>query len=300
MTADELRLHAAEIVKGYRNRHTRRMLDREANRFLDWYEMEGYDEFDRGTLADYTDYLTGISNSSAKINHGALFVALLTKQLIKNGLVDGDTAYFATTISRLPRDKTLVEALDVNVIHRLLEAPDKTLQGSRDRAVLCVLFGCGLDRAECAGLTIDQLCHGHLTLVRGRRGKARNVPIPAWVNEAILGWLNESGIETGPLFPSLADLQQGRAERPMSPQSIYNIVRKHAANIDLRISPNELRRTHFSLKENDATMLHETIVKLNREIASLRRALNIKANLTPDRLRSATMQHWERRDIDQP
>lgn len=299
ITADELRLHAAEIVKGYRNEHTRRAYDREARRFVAWYASGKRSCFDSQMVSDYGNHLLSEANSSTRINHGSLFLAAMAKRLANSGIIDGGTVYLATSIARLPQEKIERLPLSDEVIRQLIGAPDaETMTGFRDRAVLCVLFGCGLDRSECATLAVEQIQDGQFVKVAGRRGKFRNVSIPAWANEALLGWLEISGINSGPLFPSLALQRSAYADRPMSPQAIYDIVRKYATIIGAQIRPNDLRRTHLILKEKDADDLRQTIAKLNREIDSLRRALKHKSNLTPDRLRGAVMEHWERRDLE--
>ena len=66
-----------------------------------------------------------------------------------------------------------------------VHAPDiSTLKGLRDRAILALLLGCDLRRAEAANLTFDHIQQrdGRWVLVDllGERNKLRSVPMPAW------------------------------------------------------------------------------------------------------------------------
>ena len=86
-----------------------------------------------------------------------------------------------------------------------LNAPDvKTLKGMRDRAILSVLIGCGLRRAEAAILSVHhiQQREGRWAIVDivGKRDKNRTVPMPSWAKSAIDAWTYSAHIEEGFIF----------------------------------------------------------------------------------------------------
>ena len=73
---------------------------------------------------------------------------------------------------------------------RWLNAPGtKTLKGVRDRALLAVLIGCGLRRAEAAILSFHHIeqREGRWAIVDivGKRDKMRTVPMPSWAKAAL-------------------------------------------------------------------------------------------------------------------
>ena len=59
----------------------------------------------------------------------------------------------------------------------------------RNRAMIAVLIGCGLRRAEVAALKLEgiQLREGHWVIadLHGKGGHIRTVPMPYWVKRAI-------------------------------------------------------------------------------------------------------------------
>jgi len=57
------------------------------------------------------------------------------------------------------------------------------LRGKRDYAMIAVLLGCGLRRAELVGLTVEELRqreeHCVIADLVGKGGHARTVPVPS-------------------------------------------------------------------------------------------------------------------------
>ncbi len=87
----------------------------------------------------------------------------------------------------------------------LLNAPNpKTLAGKRDRAILALLIGCGLRRAELLRLECKDLQHREARWVLpdlvGKGNRVRTVTVPAGVKARIDGWTAAAGITEGRLF----------------------------------------------------------------------------------------------------
>ena len=90
----------------------------------------------------------------------------------------------------------------------LLLAPDtSTLKGKRDRAILAVLLGCGLRRSELVRLEVGQVEQRENRWVivdfRGKGGRKRTVPVPAWVKNAIDVWVAAAQVTDGRIFRSI-------------------------------------------------------------------------------------------------
>jgi site-specific recombinase XerD len=151
----------------------------------------------------------------------------------------------------------------------LIRQPDTTLKGSRDRAILMLLVGCGVRRAELVSLTVTHLQprEGRWVLldVIGKGGRIRTIPVPAWAYTALAEWLRQSGITEGLLFRSIARGEMGRA---ISIQAVADMVHDYSAAIGHPVAPHDLRRTYAklahraggALEQIQASLGHSSIV----------------------------------------
>jgi integrase len=75
-------------------------------------------------------------------------------------------------------------------------------RGARDAALLAVLDGGGLRRAEAVALDLDDVDFEEeaVTVRRGKGRKARTVPLAAGAGAAIAAWIRVRGDEPGALF----------------------------------------------------------------------------------------------------
>jgi len=126
-----------------------------------------------------------------------------------------------------------------------------TLKQRRNRAMVAVLIGCGLRRAEAAALKFEdvQLREEHWVIadLNGKGGHIRTVPMPDWVKRAIDEWAIPAGINSGPLFRAI-----NKAERVwgsgFAPKVIWSIVKEGAAHCGLvGLAPHDLGRTCATL-----------------------------------------------------
>jgi integrase len=73
--------------------------------------------------------------------------------------------------------------------------------------VVAVLIGCGLRRAEAAGLKIEdiQLREGHWIIadLKGKGGHIRTVPVPDWVKARVDTWTASACLTTGILLRAI-------------------------------------------------------------------------------------------------
>jgi site-specific recombinase XerD len=113
--------------------------------------------------------------------------------------------------------------------------------GVRDAAIMSLLYGCGLRRAELVALNIeDYIKEESELIVRGKGNKQRVVPVGN-AAPALADWLAIRGEESGPLFWGLGNRNRGRR---LTDQAIYNMLRKRARLAGVsRLSPHDFRRT---------------------------------------------------------
>lgn len=160
---------------------------------------------------------------------------------LREGLIAEDP----TLLVELPQlGKPLPKSLSEADVEMLLAAPQiEDPIGLRDRAMLEVLYACGLRVSELVGLTLEQLnLRQGVVRVFGKGSKERLVPLG---EEAIL-WLERyirnargdllGGRPSDVLFPSLRGEQMTR-------QTFWHRIKHHAkvAGIGKSLSPHTLR-----------------------------------------------------------
>ena len=181
------------------------------------------------------------------------------------------------SLLELPRQaRRLPDTLDQEAVERLITAPDPaTGRGARDRALLELLYACGLRISEAVGLDVEDLSfEGAYVRVIGKGDRERLVPVGepaldalrAYLDEVRPGLLREGRTPTargGPLFLSARGRRLGR-------QAAWELVRAAARRAGLaeHVSPHTLRHsfaTHLlemgaDLRSVQELLGHATIV----------------------------------------
>ena len=112
---------------------------------------------------------------------------------------------------------------DLAGLARLLDAAGSTRAGVRDQALVAVLAGCGLRRAEAAGLDISGVQFhadggGVISVLQTKGNKPRRVVFDVATGRYLAAWLDREDRRDGPLFV-------GWAGRRLSPHRVYGIVK---------------------------------------------------------------------------
>jgi integrase/recombinase XerD len=142
--------------------------------------------------------------------------------------------------ARLPR------ALGAGEVGALLAQPsERDRRGLRDRALLELLYACGLRVSEAIALTGSQvnLAAGFVTVL-GKGGKERVVPLGRAARAALEEYLARERPRLLGARPSpWVFLRPGA--RPLSRQAVWKLVRRRAlaAGLGRRVSPHTLRHT---------------------------------------------------------
>jgi integrase/recombinase XerD len=165
------------------------------------------------------------------------------KHLRREELVSGDPT---TGMLSPKRSKKLPNVLNQAEVSKLLNAPrGDTPQVYRDRAILEVMYACGLRASEVVGLEMTDIdTHEGMLKARGKGNKERIVPLGRQAIHAIEQYLRLGR-------PALV---KGRPEKalfvnfrggPLSRQGLYKIVQGHArtAGLEERMSPHTLRHS---------------------------------------------------------
>lgn len=153
--------------------------------------------------------------------------------------------------------KYLPEVLSVKEVEDILESVDlKKPFGKRDRAILEVLYGCGLRVSEVATLRISHvfLDEGFVNVI-GKGDKQRLVPLGEIAADAIRAYLPTRPDPAAPNYDDVLFLN--RFGKPLSRISIFIMVKDQAmiAGIRKEISPHTFRHSFAThLIENGADL----------------------------------------------
>lgn len=207
-----------------------------------WWSLEyAHVAFLRARLADSFSLSTG--------NRHLCALRGVLEEAWKAGLMATESYHRAVAVkgfkvTTLPTGRDLSGG-ELAVLFRA--CADGTVGGTRDAALLAVLFAGGLRRAEAVALKVADVNHetGELR-VDGKGDKQRLTYLPAGGRAAVAAWLAIRGGADGPLLCPVN--KAGRVElRHMTPQAVLGVVRKRAADAGVApFTPHDLRRTFVS------------------------------------------------------
>jgi len=216
-------------------------------RFLEERERSALD----AAPADVSDFLQRLATgnegrppaSPATIHRKGACLRSFYRHLRRDGLLDSDPT---ATLSAPRRTRKLPQVLTRGEVEKLLSQPRGTEPAVlRDRALLELMYACGLRASEAIGLELmDVDTEEGVLRARGKGSKERIVPI----GQAALGALHPY-LERG--RPALV---KGSSEThlfvnfrggSLTRQGLYKIVRRHALRAGMadRMSPHTLRHS---------------------------------------------------------
>ena len=153
----------------------------------------------------------------------------------------------------------LPEVLSVEEVTAILESVNTATgdwRALRDRAILEILYGCGLRVSEACGLLISHvyLQEGFVRVV-GKGNKERLVPLGEMAADAFARYLEARPQAAEPAFDDVAFLNKNG--RPLSRVAIFNLVKQQAlvAGVNKEIPPHPFRHSFAThLIENGADL----------------------------------------------
>src|SRR5690606_24994922 len=165
---------------------------------------------------------------------------------LEHDLLENPTALIETP--RLARK--IPDVLNVQEIEQLIEAIDlSAVEGPRNKAMLEVLYGCGLRVSELVGLKVSNLfLDVEFIKVVGKGSKERLVPIGSQAAKYLRIYLEEVRIHQK-IKPGCDDFVfLNRRGAPLSRVMVFIIIKDLAAKIGLnkKISPHTFRHSFAS------------------------------------------------------
>jgi integrase/recombinase XerD len=200
---------------------------------------------------DVSDFLAVLASgngsgkpaSPATVHRKAACLRSFFRHLRREGVRDSDPT---ATLSPPRRGRKLPQVLTRGEVELLLAQPKGTEPTAlRDRALLELMYACGLRASEAIGLEVGDVdLDDRILRARGKGSKERIVPIGGTAVGAVRIYLERGrpALVKGAAEPHLFVNFRGGA---LTRQGLYKIVRRHArsAGLEDRLSPHTLRHT---------------------------------------------------------
>lgn len=275
------------VIDGLPSENSRRAYQRALEEFFVWHREQDEPELNKALIQRYVKKLREQNLSSSSINQKLSAVRRLATEAEDNALIDSKIANGIRAVKGVPiRGRRTGNWLTREEAQMWLNAPDvKTLKGVRDRAVLAVLIGCGLRRAEAAILSVPhiQQREGRWAIVDivGKRDKMRTVPMPSWAKATIDTWTYSARIDDGFIFRRVNKGGNLMGEG-LTEQAIYNIVTDYAVKLEKQgIAPHDLRRTFAKLAHKGGSPIDQIQLSLGHDsIQTTEKYLGVEQDLT--------------------
>jgi len=236
------------VLKAVVSPHTRRNYAKALDELFAFSELRKQ-PLSRDLLMEYRAQMIERELSPSTINVRLAAVRKLIEEAKRNGILGAEQAAQMADIPNIRQQGTrLGNWLTREQAKELLAVPNRdTLKGKRDAAILALLVGCALRRAELAALTMEdiQQREGRWVIADlcGKGGRIRTVAIPIWVKLLMDTWTTAAGHSAGRLLRPVS--KGGRVVgEELSDWAIWSVVETSAKAIGIeRFGAHDLRRT---------------------------------------------------------
>lgn len=226
--------------------------ERDLAKLSAWTEKNGFD-LPNLTRQELREWLIDLGGTKLSENSKRRFISAM-RGFYKFLMIDGHiTKNPAEDLDSPQKGFYLPKFLNQAEIEMLLAAPDvSTETGLRDRAILELMYACGLRVSEAVNLKMQDvdLDSGVLTCT-GKGNKTRRVPVGAsaveWLKSYFIARRKKENIETQTMFVT-------PLVRPLNRQLIHLFIKKYAEKCGLEdVSAHTLRHSFAThLVQNSA------------------------------------------------
>jgi len=255
--------------------------------------------------ADLTGFLTSLAlgsdgrapASAATLQRKAACLRSFYRHLRRDGVMESDPT---ANLHGPRKTQKLPEVLTRDEVMRLLAAPHgNSPTALRDRALLELMYACGLRASEATGLEIDDIDLAERMLrARGKGSKERVVPVGREAVAALRAYAEHGR-------PEFVGLQNERhvfvnsRGAGLTRQGLYKIIKGYAESAGLsgRVSPHTLRHTfatHVLSGGCDLRVLQEMLG--HADVATTQ----VYTHLSSERLRDVYFEAHPRASVDAP
>ena len=239
----------AAVLNSLSSPHSRRNYKFAIEQFITWYCSEPRLALNRAVVLRFRLHLESLGLAAGTINQRLAAVRRLAYEAADSGLLSPELAAGIRRVQGVKQlGSRLGNWLSSDQAKLLLEKADgEDLRSIRDLAMMSVLLGCGLRRAELSALEVEdiEVRQGHWAIVDliGKGSRVRTVPMPMWVKEAVDRWIMAAKVSRGRIFRAIS--RHGTPwGKGISENVIWYVVRKCAERTNLdHLAPHDLRRT---------------------------------------------------------
>ena len=285
-TEEPWRLLQQLVLDAVSSPNTKRSYAVALQSFFAWRLSTGSPGFTRAAVQQYRAYLEAEGRAPSSINVYLSALRKLAQEAREGGWLNEETTSSILRVKGVKQGgRRTGNWLTPQQASDLLQAPDAmTLKGLRDRAILGLLLGCGLRRAELARLAVEhvQMRDARWVLVDllGKGKRLRTVPVPAWTKVLLDAWTEAARVELGPLFRAVN--KGGRLwGETITDDVIWAITREYGSRIgQSKLAPHDLRRTCAKLCRSSGGALEQIQLLLGHaSIQTTERYLGTEQNL---------------------
>ena len=213
---------------------------RDIRRYLNFLEQSDIKDLNvarRESVVAYLSVLSELEYAPASIERSVSALKSFHRFAVREGFAEHDP----TTTVRLPRvPDTLPDALSIAQVTSLLDQVfPETPIGRRDKAILEVLYGCGLRVSELVGLDLAEIMFtdGYIR-VTGKGAKERIVPLSGTAAQSLIEYLTQARALLHPKrlrapADGSAVFLNSRGQR-ISRQGIHKLVAAYGVRVGLK------------------------------------------------------------------
>jgi integrase/recombinase XerC len=244
-------LQYLRVEKNY-SVHTLRNYESDLRQFIGFLGERSEDKSSSGSMVpqqvghlDVRAYLASLYRRNAKSSVARKLSALRSffAYLVRQGEIKQNPA---DMVSAPKMGKAIPDFLPVDETFQLMHGPDTdNVLGTRDRAILEILYSCGLRVSELTALNVDSV-DPELGIIRvmGKGNRERVVPVGSKAEEALFAYIKRRGELQGKQMEHKALFLNNRGGR-LSSRSVARLLKKHMqrCNIGRPLSPHGLRHS---------------------------------------------------------
>lgn len=228
--------------------------------FLNQQNITSFKVVNEGHLVAFLSSLKSAGYASSSICRALIAAKVLFRFLKRENLIENNISLYLDS----PKLWQLIpDVLSYSEVESLIQQPDpSTMLGSRDQAIIEVLYGSGLRVSELCTLEVQDVNDSYVR-VMGKGRKERLVPIGKKAIAAIDVYTNHRQVSE-----DAKHLFLSKSGRPLDRTMIWKIIKKNAelAGITKNISPHTLRHsfaTHLLDNGADLRIIQELLGHAN-------------------------------------